>query len=68
MHFRLGKMIGLPKEQNKLYYLETPSESSVSLPSEHHLVNKQKIWLHHRRFRHPSFRTLKLCFLLYLGN
>ncbi|RVW83297.1 hypothetical protein CK203_039642 [Vitis vinifera] len=34
---KLGKMIGLPKEQNKLYYLETPSESSVSLPSEHYL-------------------------------
>ncbi|RVW21061.1 Transposon Ty3-I Gag-Pol polyprotein [Vitis vinifera] len=34
---KLGKMIGLAEEQNKLYYLETLSESSVSLPSEHHL-------------------------------
>ena len=58
----LRKMIGLAKHQNRLCYFETSSESSVSFPSMHHLVNKEKIWLHHRRLRHSSFRTLKIMF------
>ena len=55
-------MIGVTKERNGLYYLETTSKSSVSFLSEHHLLNKEKIWLHHRRLGHPSFRTLKFLF------
>ena len=36
----LGKMIGLAKEQNRLYYLKTPSKSSISFLSEHHHKGK----------------------------
>ena len=48
------KAIGCAKEWNGLYHLETPSKSSVSLISKHH-VFKEKIWLHHRRGGHSSF-------------
>ena len=58
----LGKMNGLAKEQNGLYYLETSSVLFVSFLSKHYLVNKEKIWLYHRRFGYPSFRTLKILF------
>ena len=58
----LGKMIGPTKEQNGLCYLETPSESSISFLYEHHLFNKEKVWLHHCRAKHSSFRTLKILF------
>ena len=54
-------MIGLAKDWNGLYYLETLSKSSVSLLFEPHLF-KEKIWLHHHRFGHPSFRTLQVLF------
>ena len=56
-------MFGLAKEWNELYYLDTSSEKSVSFLSKHHLVNKEKFWLNHCRFRHPSLRTLKIMFL-----
>ena len=58
----LGKRIGLAKEQNRLYYLEIPSESSVFFLSKHHLLNEKKNWLHHHRLGHLSFQTLKLLF------
>ena len=65
----LGAMIGLSKERDRLYCLETPSklnitknESTLSFLSEHHLSNKEKVWLHHRRLGHPSFRTLRILF------
>ena len=35
----------------------------VSCLFKHHLVNKEKIWLHHCRLGHPSFGTLKIVFL-----
>ena len=38
----LGKMIGLAKEWNELYYLETPSKSFISFLSNHHIFNKEK--------------------------
>ncbi|KAI3465187.1 hypothetical protein Pfo_021850 [Paulownia fortunei] len=64
-----GKAIGRAKERNGLYYLETPSNSSVQMSksplsffSEHSLSNKEKIWLYHRRLGHPSFRTLNILF------
>ena len=58
----LGKMIGLAKERNMLYYLEIPSELSVSFLFEHHFFNKRKIRLHHHRLGHLSFITLKILF------
>ena len=56
----MGKMIGLAKERNGLYYLETPSKSSILFLFEYYLFNKEKIWLHHHRLGYPSFRTLKI--------
>ena len=55
-------MIGLSKERIELCYVETPSKSSVSFLSEHHLFNKEKLWLDYYRFGHPLFRTLKILF------
>ena len=57
----LGKIIGLATIWNGLHYLETPSKSFVSLLYDHHLLI-EKIWLHHHRLGHPSFRTLKILF------
>ena len=61
-------MIGLAKEQNRIYYLETPSESFVSFLLEHHLLNKEKFGfiivgldIHH-------FELLSFCSLSYLVN
>ena len=55
-------MIRLAKEQNELYYLETPSKLSLSFLSKHHHFNKEKNWLHHCRLGHLSFRTLNVLF------
>ncbi|WJZ82361.1 hypothetical protein VitviT2T_002127 [Vitis vinifera] len=59
----LGNMIGVTKERNGLYYLETTSKSFVSFLSKHHLLNKEKFWFHHRSLGYPSFQTLKFLFL-----
>ena len=62
----LGKKIGLAKEKDGLYYLETVSKStsvkeniSLSVISS---WNKDVIWLYHYRFGHPSFRVLQRMF------
>ena len=34
----------------------------ASFLSKHHLFNREKIWFHHCRFGHPSFRILKILF------
>ncbi|XP_071939839.1 uncharacterized protein [Coffea arabica] len=60
-----GKRIGLAKEHDRLYYLDTSSQpefsksalSTLSSPS-----NKDVIWLHHRRLGHVSFSALKIMF------
>lgn len=60
-----GKRIGLAKEHDGLYYLDTSSQpefsksalSTLSSPS-----NKDVIWLHHRRLGHVSFSALKIMF------
>ena len=38
-------------------------QTFVSLLYEHHIFNKEKIWLHHHRLGHPLFKTLKILFL-----
>jgi hypothetical protein len=63
-------MIGHARERDGLYYLEAPSQSSITkgkLPhfffvSEHFSSNKEKVWLHHCRLGHPSFRVIKILF------
>ena len=55
-------MIQLARERNELYYLETPSKSSIYFLFEHHFFNKEKIWLDHWRLGYLSFRTLKILF------
>jgi transposase InsO family protein len=64
-----GRMIGHARERDGLYYLETPSQSSItkgklsySFVFEHFSSNKEKVWLHHRRLGHPSFRVIKVLF------
>jgi hypothetical protein len=64
-----GRMIGHARERDGLYYLETPSQTSItkgklsySFVSEHFSSNKEKVWLHHRRLGHPSFRVIKIMF------
>ncbi|KAL5787125.1 hypothetical protein ACOSP7_004074 [Xanthoceras sorbifolium] len=63
-----GKRIGLAKEINGLYYLETPNNPnsmknglSLSFLSESTL-NKDKLWFYHLRLGHPSVGTLKVMF------
>lgn len=59
-----GRMIGRAKEKDGLYCLEIPAKTrlSHSLISESTLSNKEKIFLHHRRLGHPSFRIVKILF------
>ena len=61
-----GRKIGLAKERNGLYYLETSGSSnkvinnlSLSFLSS---SNRDVIWLHHFRLGHPSFRVLNIKF------
>ena len=61
-----GEMIGHAKEQDGLYYLETPyhlnktkGRINLTLNSESTSPNKEKIWLYHRRLGHPSFKVIK---------
>ena len=58
----LGKMIGLTKERNELYYLETSSKSSVSFISEHHFFLNNKIGSIIVGLDIHCFRTLKISF------
>ena len=60
----LGRMIGRAREQDGLYYLETssPNRLSHSFSSESVSTNKEKIWLHHNRLGHPSFRVIEILF------
>ena len=67
-----GRTIGRARERNGLYHLdlEALSQSSINkgrLPhsflSELSLSNKEKIWLHHHRLGHPSFRVIQVLFL-----
>jgi hypothetical protein len=64
-----GRMIGHAREWDGLYYLEAPSQSSItkgklshSFVFAHFSSNKEKVWLHHRRLGHPSFRVIKIMF------
>ena len=59
-----GRMIGHTREQDGLYYLETsiPNRLSHSFSSESVSANKEKIWLHHNRLGHPSFRVIEILF------
>ena len=64
-----GRMIGHARDRDGLYYLEAPSQynitkskSSHSFVSEVFSFNKEKVWLHHRRLGHPSFRVIKIMF------
>ena len=64
-----GRMIGRAREKDGLYYLETPSQnslpyslSSLSLEQPSLSSIKEKIWLHHNRLGHPSFRIIKILF------
>ena len=64
-----GRMIGHAREWDGLYYLKAPSQlnitkgkSSHSFVSEVFSFNKEKVWLHHRRLGHSSFRVIKILF------
>ncbi|XP_071919974.1 uncharacterized protein [Coffea arabica] len=60
-----GKRIGLAKEHDGLYYLDTSSQpefSKSAMSTLSSLFNKDVIWLHHRRLGHVSFSTLKIMF------
>ena len=53
-----GRMIGLAKEMDELYFLDTPRKvpSTLAFMST---TNKTTIWLHHHRLGYPSFGILK---------
>uniref|UniRef100_A0A2P2MWT7 Retrovirus-related Pol polyprotein from transposon TNT 1-94 n=1 Tax=Rhizophora mucronata TaxID=61149 RepID=A0A2P2MWT7_RHIMU len=62
-------MIGHAKERYGLYYLEASSQLNItkgrlshSFMSENLSSNKEKVWLHHRRLGHPSFRVIEILF------
>ena len=62
------RKIGLAKEKNGLYYLETPNASKrfttffpMSLLSS---LNKDAFWFHHFRLGHLSLESWKSCSLL----
>lgn len=61
-------MIGLARERNGLYYLESDEKNSTknNLPFsflyESSLSHKNKIWLYHLHLGHPSFNVLKIIF------
>ncbi|XP_071918917.1 uncharacterized protein [Coffea arabica] len=60
-----GKRIGLAKEHDGLYYLDTSSQPEFSKSALSTLFspsNKDVIWLHHRRLGHVSFSALKIMF------
>lgn len=53
-----GKRIGLAKEKNGLYHLESLADSTSHALSST-TMNNEVIWLHHFRLGHPSIYTLK---------
>ena len=56
-----GRRIGLAKERNGLYHLESSQKPSNNLSlSFLSSLNKDTIWLYHLRLGHPSFRVLKV--------
>ena len=64
-----GRMIRHARERDGLYYLKAPSQSNItkgksshSFVSEVFSFNKEKVWLHHHRLGHPSFRVIKILF------
>ena len=69
----MGKTIGLAKERDGLYFLDTSggkdgSQLPLSHFSEKLSLNKSQIWLHHFRLGHPSFSVLKTMFpILFKG-
>lgn len=59
------RTIGRAKERDGLYYLDSPNNLNLVQSDTSHsnlLSNKDEIWLQHRRFGHPSFKTLKVMF------
>ena len=67
-----GKMIGHARKNDGLYYLELPfnqnrTENQVPLSflSKISSTTKDKIWLHHHRFRYLLFSVLKIMFPLF---
>ena len=61
-----GRKIGLAKEHNRLYYLNTSSQPELvksNLSTSFFSSSKEYvIWLHHTRLGHVSFSTLKIMF------
>lgn len=54
-----GRRIGLAKERNGLYHLESSQKSNNNLSlSFLSSSNKDAIWLYHLRLGHPSFREV----------
>lgn len=66
-----GRTIGLAKEKDELYYLETPINSKkviIICLSFLSSSSKDVIWLHHFHLRHSSFRVLNIMFQLCSKN
>ena len=62
-----GRTIGHAREWNGLYYLDNPNlppdlENSNSFFSNSIKTNREKVFLHHCRLGHPSFRVIKSLF------
>ena len=68
-----GKTIGHAREWNDLYYLDHPNllpdpENNTSFFSDSIKTNREKVFLHHCRLGHPSFRVIKRLFPSLFSN
>lgn len=57
-------MIGHVEAINELYYVDALGKSFFAIITD----SIYKIWLHHKRFGHPSFSILKVMFPLLFKN
>ena len=62
-----GRTIGHARQWNGLYYLEHPNlppdlQNINAFFSDSITTNREKVFLHHCRLGHPSFRVIKLLF------